>query len=193
MRKHRRKTSYRKTIVAVVAAGAVGIPTAAMACSAPQERPAAQASQERTHAAHRGAPKAAAPAAATPAAGAAARVLKLVNSERRKAGCSPLILDAELTKAAQAHSADMASHKNMSHSGSDSSAPGYRIARAGYDWSSYGENVAHGYSTPESAMADWMDSPGHKRNILDCSFKEIGVGLAQPGGYWTQDFGTASG
>ncbi|WP_326766478.1 CAP domain-containing protein [Streptomyces sp. NBC_01591] len=205
MRKHRRKTSYRKTIIAVVAAGAVGIPTAAMACYAPQERPAAQASQQWTHTEHRGAPqaaapvsapKASAPAASTPAApatDAAARVLKLVNSERDKAGCSPLTLNAELTKAAQAHSADMASHENMSHTGSDGSAPDDRITRAGYDWSSYGENVAYGYSTPESVMAGWMDSPGHRANILDCSFKEIGVGLAQPGDYWTQDFGTASG
>ncbi|AXE78807.1 CAP domain-containing protein [Streptomyces atratus] len=206
MRKHRRKTSYRKITVAVVAVGAVGVPSAAMACFAPHEKPAAEAS--RTHTAHRaahwGAPKTAAPASApkpaaststpepaAPASGAAARILTLVNSERSKAGCSPLTANAKLTKAAQDHSADMASHRNMSHTGSDGSAPGDRITRTGYRWSAYGENVAYGYTTPESVMAGWMDSPGHKRNILDCSFKEIGVGLAQPGSYWTQDFGTA--
>ncbi|MGW1652640.1 CAP domain-containing protein [Streptomyces atratus] len=206
MRKHRRKTSYRKITVAVVAVGAVGVPSAAMACFAPHEKQAAEAS--RTHTAHRtahwGAPKTAAPASApkpaaststpepaAPASGAAARILTLVNSERSKAGCSPLTVNAKLTKAAQDHSADMASHRNMSHTGSDGSAPGDRITRAGYRWSAYGENVAYGYTTPESVMAGWMDSPGHKRNILDCSFKEIGVGLAQPGSYWTQDFGTA--
>lgn len=126
-----------------------------------------------------------------PASAAVARVLALVNSERGKVGCSPLTLNAKLSKAAQDHSADMASHQNMSHTGSDGSDPGQRITTAGYTWSAYGENVAFGYSTPEEVMAGWMSSPGHKRNILDCGFKEIGVGLAQPGSYWTQDFGTA--
>ncbi|WP_030411829.1 CAP domain-containing protein [Streptomyces sp. NRRL S-1448] len=126
-----------------------------------------------------------------PASGAAASILKLVNSERSKAGCSPLKLNAKLTKAAQDHSKDMAAHGNMSHTGSDGSDPGQRITRAGYNWSAYGENVAYGYSSPASVMKGWMNSPGHKRNILDCSFKELGVGLAQPGDYWTQDFGTA--
>uniref|UniRef100_UPI003460ABA9 CAP domain-containing protein n=1 Tax=Streptomyces asoensis TaxID=249586 RepID=UPI003460ABA9 len=117
--------------------------------------------------------------------------MQLVNAERSKVGCSALRLNAVLTKAAQAHSKDMAAHQNMSHTGSDGSSPGDRITRAGYDWSTYGENVAYGYATPEQVMAGWMSSPGHKANILNCAFKEIGVGLAQPGGYWTQDFATA--
>ncbi|MER5433482.1 CAP domain-containing protein [Streptomyces sp. NPDC002588] len=140
------------------------------------------------------APAAASPgatsASAAPSSGAVARVVALVNSERSKAGCSPVTLNAKLSKAAQEHSTDMAAHKTMSHTGSDGSDPGERITRAGYDWSAYGENVAYGYSTPEQVMAGWMASPGHKRNILTCSFKDIGVGLAQPGNYWTQDFGT---
>ncbi|MGW3623680.1 CAP domain-containing protein [Streptomyces sp. NPDC000880] len=228
MRKHRRKTYYRKITIAAVAIGAVGVPSAAMACLDPQEnagsrsydhwkranseqrwtgdpwgqRPTAGASQ--TPIAPPAAPKTTAPPAApkttaspsapktaAPASGAATLVLKLVNSERSKAGCSPLVMNAKLTKAAQDHSKDMASHRNMSHTGSDGSSPGDRITRAGYTWSTYGENVAYGYSTPESVMAGWMASPGHKRNILNCAFKEIGVGLAQPGNYWTQDFGTA--
>ncbi|MER5228243.1 CAP domain-containing protein [Streptomyces flaveus] len=134
------------------------------------------------------------PATTVPAAGTAApavaRVVALVNSERAKVGCSPVTLNAKLSQAAQAHSADMASHNTMSHTGSDGSDPGQRITRAGYLWSTYGENVAYGYSTPEQVMAGWMASAGHKRNILDCGFKEIGVGAAQPGNYWTQDFGT---
>ncbi|MGW7469411.1 CAP domain-containing protein [Streptomyces xantholiticus] len=137
------------------------------------------------------APKPAAPSTAAPASGDVARVVALVNSERSKAGCSPVTLNAKLTKAAQDHSKDMAAHRNMSHTGSDGSDPGDRITRAGYSWSTYGENVAYGYATPESVMAGWMSSPGHKRNILNCEFKEIGVGLAQPDNYWTQDFGTA--
>ncbi|MEU9084997.1 CAP domain-containing protein [Streptomyces sp. NPDC048357] len=135
-------------------------------------------------------PKASAPAA-PPASGSAAAVLALVNQERAAAGCPNLTLNAKLTKAAQDHSADMAAHGNMSHTGSDGSDAGARITRAGYTWSSYGENVAYGYSTPEKVMEGWMNSPGHRANILNCSFKEIGIGLAQPNHYWTQDFGTA--
>ncbi|MFD7876014.1 CAP domain-containing protein [Streptomyces sp. NPDC059766] len=131
------------------------------------------------------------PSATATATAATARVVELVNAERSKVGCSPLTVNATLTKAAQAHSADMAAHQNMSHTGSDGSAPGDRITRAGYIWNTYGENVAFGYAGPEQVMAGWMGSPGHKANILNCSFKEIGVGLAEPGSYWTQDFGTA--
>ncbi|MER6346013.1 CAP domain-containing protein [Streptomyces sp. NPDC001595] len=131
------------------------------------------------------------PQATTTASGTTARIVELVNAERAKAGCSPVKPNATLTKAAQAHSEDMAAHRNMSHTGSDGSSPGDRITRAGYIWSTYGENVAYGYSTPEQVMTGWMNSPGHKANILNCAFKEIGVGLAQPGSYWTQDFGTA--
>ncbi|MFF9201043.1 CAP domain-containing protein [Streptomyces sp. NPDC014986] len=127
----------------------------------------------------------------TQASGAVAGVVELVNAERGKAGCSPVKVNATLTEAAQKHSEDMAASGNMSHTGSDGSSPGDRITRAGYDWSTYGENVAYGYSTPEQVMAGWMTSPGHRENIVNCAFKEIGVGLAQPGGYWTQDFGTA--
>ncbi|MEU1281625.1 CAP domain-containing protein [Streptomyces sp. NPDC005805] len=137
------------------------------------------------------APKPSAPSTTAPVSGHVARVVALVNSERSKAGCSPVTVNARLSKAAQAHSEDMASHRNMSHTGSDGSSAGDRITRAGYNWSTYGENVAYGYSTPEQVMAGWMSSPGHKKNILNCGFKEIGVGLAQPDDYWTQNFGTA--
>jgi uncharacterized protein YkwD len=118
-------------------------------------------------------------------------VLVLVNAEREKAGCPALTENAELTKAAQDHSQDMADHTNMSHTGSDGSSMSDRLARVGYSFGSAGENVAAGYTTPESVMAGWMASAGHKANILNCGFKEIGIGLAQPGNYWTQDFGSA--
>ncbi|MEU8774184.1 CAP domain-containing protein [Streptomyces sp. NPDC048606] len=137
------------------------------------------------------APAAEAPAADAPASEAAARILELVNQERAAVGCPALTVNAKLTKAAQDHSADMAANGNMSHTGSDGSDPGQRITRAGYTWRTYGENVAYGYSSPEQVMQGWMNSPGHKRNILDCSYKEIGIGLAQPNNYWTQNFGAA--
>ncbi|MFB7462650.1 CAP domain-containing protein [Streptomyces sp. NPDC056224] len=121
--------------------------------------------------------------------GPIAEVVALVNKERAKAGCSALTVNEKLTAAALNHSKDMAAHSNMSHTGSDGSNPGERITRAGYTWMTYGENVAYGYSTPEQVMTGWMNSPGHKENILNCAFKEIGVGLAQPNSYWTQDFG----
>ncbi|AJC60641.1 CAP domain-containing protein [Streptomyces sp. 769] len=193
MSKHRRTRNYRRITVAALAVAAVGVPSVAMACRGEQPYEARHLHHHRTgtaSAAPAAAPKAAASTA--PTSGATARVLELVNKERGKAGCSPLALNTKLTKAAQAHSKDMADHHTMSHTGSDGSDPGARLAKAGYHWNSYGENVAYGYATPESVMAGWMSSPGHKRNILDCSFKEIGVGLAQPDNYWTQDFGTAS-
>ncbi|MGR4878186.1 CAP domain-containing protein [Streptomyces sp. LARHCF249] len=123
--------------------------------------------------------------------GPTAEVVALVNQERAKAGCSALTVNAKLTAAALNHSKDMAAHSTMSHTGSDGSDPGERITRAGYSWTTYGENVAYGYSTPEQVMTGWMNSPGHRENILNCAFKEIGVGLAQPNSYWTQAFGAA--
>ncbi|MGW0839696.1 CAP domain-containing protein [Streptomyces sp. NPDC002787] len=123
--------------------------------------------------------------------GPTARVLALVNAERQKAGCAPVTENAKLTKAAQNHSQDMADHQNMSHTGSDGSSMTDRLARVGYAYRSAGENVAAGYGTADSVMDGWMNSPGHRANILNCGFKEIGIGLAQPGNYWTQNFGTA--
>ncbi|MEU2398547.1 CAP domain-containing protein [Streptomyces pseudogriseolus] len=134
-------------------------------------------------------PTTASPKPTATASGAVARVVELVNAERAEAACSPVTANSTLNTAAQRHSEDMASTGTMSHTGSDGSDPGQRITRAGYTWSTYGENVAYGYSTPEQVMQGWMTSPGHKANILNCSFKEIGVGLS--GTYWTQDFGTA--
>lgn len=192
LRKHRRKTYHRQIIVAAVAVSAVAVPSAAMAClDDPREnthnRPQSHGETAQTPTASPSTAK----TTSAPASGTTARVVELVNAERKKAGCSPLTVNAKLTKAAQDHSADMAQHKNMSHTGSDGSEAGDRITRAGYNWSTYGENVAEGYDTAERVMEGWMSSSGHKRNILNCSFKEIGVGLAQPGNYWTQDFAAA--
>jgi uncharacterized protein YkwD len=81
----------------------------------------------------------------------------------------------------------------LSHTGSDGSDPGQRITRAGYIWRTYGENVAAGYTTPESVVAGWMQSDGHRANILNPAFRDIGVGYAYGASstykhYWTQVF-----
>lgn len=163
---------------------ASGTPTATPVAGSP-----AKPSSHPKATAFSGTPEAAA-ASADP--GPTDKVLTLVNAERAKAGCSPLTENAKLTKAAQDHSQDMADHQNMSHTGSDGSSMSDRLARVGYAFRTAGENVAYGYSSPESVMDGWMNSPGHKANILNCAFKEIGIGLAQPGNYWTQDFGATA-
>jgi len=128
----------------------------------------------------------------------ASRVVDLVNQERAKVGCSPLAMNSALNNAALGHSEDMARHDFFSHTGSDGSLPWDRMTRAGYQWSGAGENIAAGYVTPEDVMNGWMGSAGHRANILNCSFRDIGVGytyLANDTGsvnyfhYWTQVFG----
>jgi uncharacterized protein YkwD len=128
------------------------------------------------------------PASTSAQAGA---VLSLVNDERSKAGCGAVSIDAKLTTAAQRHSEDQAEHDNMSHTGSDGSTVGDRLDRAGYSWSTYGENVAMGYTTPEAVMQGWMNSDGHRRNILNCDVTQMGLASAKKGDtlYWTQVFG----
>ncbi|WP_406065232.1 CAP domain-containing protein [Streptomyces sp. NBC_01077] len=121
---------------------------------------------------------------------AADQVVALVNAERSKAGCGPLTANATLTRAAQGHSDDMAARDFFDHTNPDGASPGDRVTAAGYPWSTYGENIAMGQSTPEQVMESWMNSPGHRANILNCSFKEIGIGIHSEGGpYWTQVFG----
>ena len=118
-------------------------------------------------------------------------MVALVNAERAKAGCGPLKEDPQLRAAAQGHSDDMAKRDFFSHPNPDGADPGKRTTAAGYKWSTYGENIARGQQTPESVMDSWMKSPGHRANILNCSFKDIGVGIHEgPGGpWWTQNFG----
>nr|WSW71017.1 sigma-70 family RNA polymerase sigma factor [Streptomyces sp. NBC_00995] len=121
----------------------------------------------------------------------AAQVVALLNKERAAAGCGPLKEDAQLTDAAQRHSDDMSARDFFEHSNPDGADPGQRVTEAGYRWSTYGENIARGQQTPASVMESWMNSPGHRANILNCAFKDVGIGVHQgPGGpWWTQDFG----
>ncbi|MXM66531.1 sigma-70 family RNA polymerase sigma factor [Streptomyces sp. HUCO-GS316] len=133
----------------------------------------------------------AAPQSQPAPSGTVGQVVALVNRERAAAGCGPLTEDAQLNKAAQGHSDDMAARDFFDHTNPDGADPGQRITAAGYRWSTYGENIAMGQQTPESVMDSWMNSPGHRANILNCSFKNIGVGVHNGGGgpWWTQAFG----
>ncbi|MFJ8808605.1 CAP domain-containing protein [Streptomyces sp. NPDC102490] len=124
--------------------------------------------------------------------GAEARVLALVNEERAAAGCAPVTANDRLTRAADDYSDVMASSGVMSHTGPDGSTMASRVEAAGYQWSTLGENIARGQADAAAVMDSWMNSPGHRANILNCSFKELGVGVhfGDGGPWWTQDFGT---
>ncbi|MCP3804428.1 CAP domain-containing protein [Allokutzneria sp. A3M-2-11 16] len=133
-------------------------------------------------------------AQADPAA-EAQRVLDLTNGHRAAAGCPALTTNPQLAASAQAHSEDMARHNYFSHTGKDGSNPGHRIARAGYQARSWAENIAAGYRDAETTVREWMNSPGHRRNILNCKLRELGVGYVSQSGtrytrYWTQNFGS---
>jgi uncharacterized protein YkwD len=122
-------------------------------------------------------------------------VLDLVNAERAKVGCPALVANATLAQVARAHSQDMAAHNYFDHNGLDGSTPFTRMTAAGYRYSAAAENIAAGYATPQDVMTGWMNSAGHRANILNCGLTQIGVGYASLsssayGSYWTQDFGT---
>jgi uncharacterized protein YkwD len=123
----------------------------------------------------------------------AGQVLALVNAERAKAGCNPVALDSRLTRAAAGHSQDMAAHDYFAHDSQDGTTFDKRITATGYT-RPRSENIAAGQPTPAAVMDAWMNSPGHKANILDCSTTQMGLASARGGSYgiyWTQDFGTA--
>ncbi|CAL9339738.1 hypothetical protein SUDANB145_00238 [Streptomyces sp. enrichment culture] len=124
--------------------------------------------------------------------GPEAQVLALVNEERAAAGCSPLTENARLTAAADDYSDVMAASGVMSHTGPDGSTMASRVEAAGYQWSALGENIARGQADAEAVMDAWMNSSGHRANILNCDFEEIGIGVhtGDGGPWWTQDFGT---
>lgn len=141
-------------------------------------------------------PPAPAPTTTNPGGGSyTAQVVTLTNAERAKAGCGALTVDATLTSVAQAHSQDMATKNYFSHDSQDGRSPFDRMTAAGYRYSTAAENIAAGQRTPQDVVTGWMNSPGHKANILNCALKQIGVGYATATGaaygtYWTQDFGT---
>jgi uncharacterized protein YkwD len=124
--------------------------------------------------------------------GYTSQVLTLTNAERAKAGCKALKINSKLTSAAQGHSADMAAKNYFSHDSQDGRSPFDRMKDAGYSFSAAAENIAMGQQTPADVMTAWMNSAGHKANILNCTYTQLGVGYALSNSgspYWTQDFG----
>jgi len=125
-------------------------------------------------------------------------VIELVNAERQDLGINPLSYDADLAVAARLHSQDMGNQDYFSHDSLDGTKFYERIIDEGYDYNLCGENIAAGQSTPEDVVDTWMNSPGHRANILNPDFCDIGVGYASVAGstynhHWTQDFGRKSG
>jgi uncharacterized protein YkwD len=122
--------------------------------------------------------------------GSEAAVVSLTNAERAKQGCSPLRIDSRLVVAARKHSADMAANNYFDHTSRNGDSPWKRMEDAGYS-SPGAENIAKGYPTAAAVVKGWMNSPGHRANILNCGLRAIGVGMASGSGgpLWTQDFG----
>ncbi|PNY80447.1 CAP domain-containing protein [Deinococcus koreensis] len=140
---------------------------------------------------------------AAPSGTFAARVMELTNAARaqarscgadRFAATTALTPNAKLAQAAQAHAADMAAKNYFSHTSQDGRTLRERIDATGYSWSAIGENIAAGQATPDEVVQGWLGSPGHCRNIMNPTFRELGVGYTPASGgtyrtYWVQNFG----
>ncbi len=116
------------------------------------------------------------------------KVADLVNVERAKFGLAPLTLSAELSNGARMKSKDMRDNKYFSHTSPAYGSPFDMMKSLGITYRSAGENIAMGYHTPEAVVKAWMNSEGHRANILNASYTEIGVGYIADGGYFTQWF-----
>jgi uncharacterized protein (TIGR03000 family) len=122
-------------------------------------------------------------------------ILELTNQERAKQNLAPLRANEKLFRAARSHSTNMARQDRLDHV-LDGKDPGVRLQEVGYQHGGWGENVAMGQRTPAEAIATWMQSPGHRGNILNSGYQEIGIGIAASAGgglYYTQVFGTRPG
>jgi uncharacterized protein YkwD len=120
-------------------------------------------------------------------------VVALTNDARQGAGAAPLTVHPALTEAAQFHAQWMTDTGCFEHRCDGEPDLRARIEAAGYmRWSAIAENIAYGQPTPEVAVTGWLNSPGHRRNMLNTRFTEIGVGLTYDGNgrpYWVQVFG----
>jgi uncharacterized protein YkwD len=121
------------------------------------------------------------------------RVHELINQERAKHGLAPVRYNGALDNAAEKHAHHMSLVGRMAHSGIGDGDPGERVRAEGFR-KAWGENVATGQTSPEQVVREWMNSPSHRRNILDPNFRQMGVGMvtAENGRtYWAQKFGAA--
>lgn len=115
-------------------------------------------------------------------------VIRLVNVERAKAGLKALTEDWELSRVARYKSQDMHDLRYFSHTSPTYGSPFEMMKAFGIRYRTAGENIAMGYRTPAAVVQGWMNSPGHRANILNASYTKIGVGYVASGNYWTQHF-----
>ena len=115
-------------------------------------------------------------------------VIRLVNEIRVKNGLSALNTNWELSRIARYKSQDMVSNRYFSHTSPTYGSPFQMIKSFGLAYQSAGENIAYGQTTPQAVVNAWMNSSGHRANILNSSYKQIGVGYVANGQYWTQLF-----
>lgn len=115
-------------------------------------------------------------------------VVRLVNAERSKAGLAHLTQDWQLSRVARYKSQDMKDLGYFSHTSPTYGSPFEMMKSFGITYRTAGENIAKGYSTPEAVVKAWMNSPGHRANILNSSYTHLGVGYVAQGSYWTQMF-----
>ncbi|MEE0110526.1 MAG: SafA/ExsA family spore coat assembly protein [Oscillospiraceae bacterium] len=115
-------------------------------------------------------------------------VIRLVNEIRAENGLKALTYDWELSRVARYKSQDMKDNKYFSHTSPVYGTPFQMIKNFGISYRSAGENIAKGYSTPQAVVNSWMNSSGHRANILNANYTHIGVGYVAGGNYWTQMF-----
>lgn len=115
-------------------------------------------------------------------------VVRLVNEQRIKNGLSPLTENWELSRAARYKSQDMADNGYFSHTSPVYGSPFQMMRDFGLSYRTAGENIAYGQRTPQAVVNAWMNSSGHRANILNASYTHIGVGYVEDGRYWTQMF-----
>ena len=115
-------------------------------------------------------------------------VVRLVNQERAKNGLSSLTYDWELSRVARYKSQDMKDNNYFSHTSPTYGSPFQMMKSFGITYRTAGKNIARGYKTPEAVVDGWMNSSGHRANILNSSFTRIGVGYVSNGHYWAQMF-----
>ncbi len=117
------------------------------------------------------------------------KVAELVNIERQKNGLAPLTLDSAISNVARIKSKDMSDNNYFAHQSPTYGSAGDMLRQYGINWSAWGENIAAGQRTPEEVVTAWMNSEGHRENILSPNFSKIGVGYINNGRpNWTQMF-----